>query len=555
MAPPSISEMFSDATGDVDRVEKFDLYKAELNKALGAPSPFGMPPEQRRIQKAIENAHITRTRNGGAPADFQLNKAMSGELIDSISRELGGGGFLGKDLDLAGPGSTGGLHAYDLLAPSLKLVPRQTPLRNRIARTRGMGTAHEFKRITGYSNARVGGVPNVYPGITETGTTGPWGGLDLIRGPRISYAGDRVSVPFCSFSISDTVSWDAQFSGQGYEDLRQFSSTSALWSAFLAEEQMLLGNRGTASGFSGAVGTPGTVTVTSPAAATGQTAVSGAGANVYVSITATTLWGETALSAVGNSAVSAGDVVVASWGQVPGATGYNVFIGTGSSAPATSATWLVATTAGNSVTIQGALPTSGRAASTVNAADTPTAYDVGYDGILSYVLDPDRSGYLNYLNGPLTSDAPFQDAFAQMYQNNAASPETILANGSDRRTLSDLLTSSNSSSYRIVIESTDAGNNGTVGALVSAVQNGVTGDMVELLVHRFMPRGVMPLITWNLPVPDSNVANAWAVVNVQDVMGVAWPQIQFTYDFSVYWRGTFCSYAPAWSGAIAGITA
>lgn len=547
MAPPTVNQLF-DENEPAQLADKFQLYKSELDKAHDSPTPFGMSPEQRRVHKAVEGARIGSGQ--------QLNKAMSGELADSISQGLGlSRSFLGKDLDLAGPGSTGGLHAYDLEAPAKLLVPRKTPLRNRIARTRGVGTAHEFKRITSYSNDRLkGGVGPLYPGITESGTTS-WGSLDLIRGPKISYAGDHISVPFCSFGVSDTVSWDAQFSGQGYEDLRQFSSSSALWSAMLAEESMILGNRGTASGFTGAVATPGTVTVTTPVAGGSQTAVTGAGANVYVSITATTLWGETALSAVGNSAFTSGDVVVASWAQVPGATGYNVFVGTGSSGPATSATWLATVTAGNSVTLQGALPTSGRTASDVNASDTPTANAVGYDGILAYVLDPTQSGYINYLNGPLTSDAPFQDAFAAMYSANQASPQTIIANGNDRRTLSDLLTSSSSASYRIEINSGPDGNNGTVGALVSAVQNGVTGDMVELLVHPFLPRGTMPIVTWELPVPDSNISNCWAVVNVQDVMGVAWPQIQFTYDYSIYWRGTFCSYAPAWSGVIGGITA
>ncbi|GAC1536195.1 MAG: hypothetical protein NVS3B1_30320 [Marmoricola sp.] len=45
----------------------------------------------------------------------------------------------------------------------------------------------------------------------------------------------------------------------------------------------------------------------------------------------------------------------------------------------------------------------------------------------------------------------------------------------------------------------------------------------------------------------------WAVVNVQDYMGVQWPVSQFSYDFSSYWLGTFLCYAPAWNASITGI--
>ena len=34
---------------------------------------------------------------------------------------------------------------------------------------------------------------------------------------------------------------------------------------------------------------------------------------------------------------------------------------------------------------------------------------------------------------------------------------------------------------------------------------------------------------------------------------INWPVIQFTYDISSYWFGALVHYAPAWSGAIAGI--
>ena len=46
-----------------------------------------------------------------------------------------------------------GLQAYDLEGPSKKLYPVLTPLRNRIPRMPGFGTAVNWKQITGINSA------------------------------------------------------------------------------------------------------------------------------------------------------------------------------------------------------------------------------------------------------------------------------------------------------------------------------------------------------------------------------------------------------------------
>lgn len=540
---PPASDLFADATSPIDVATKFESYKSSLTKALDNPLPGGLRGEDARVHKAVQR---------GAAA---LNKSLSPSAVESVRQSLATT-MLNKDLDLAGPGSTGGLHLYDLEAPAKELVPRNTPLRNRLARTQGVGIAHEFKRILGFTGAQTGGLPLIHPGQAETDET-TWGSLSLRRGQKISYAGDDIVVPFRKYSISDTVSWDAQYAGTGFQSLQALSATSTLYSAMLLEERMLLAGLGTASGFLGSLATPSAPTVTTPAAGAGQTAVTGVTGsnNVYVVICANTMWGSSALSSVGNSAFTTGDIITATWAQVPGATSYSVFIGQGSSAPATSAMWLAGSTPGNSLTVQGALVTSGTSASAAAAAATPTGYSAGYDGIIPILMDSDQSGSVTYLNGPLTSVDPFQSALSDMFDANQANPETILMNGHDRLTLSNLLTSQSSASYRIMIDNGPDGSNGSVGALATAVQNGVTGALLSLEVHPYMPRGVAPIMSWHLPIPDSNVSNCWEVVNVQDVLGVAWPSIQFSFDYSVYWVGTFVGMAPAWSGIVAGITA
>jgi hypothetical protein len=89
--------------------------------------------------------------------------------------------------------------------------------------------------------------------------------------------------------------------------------------------------------------------------------------------------------------------------------------------------------------------------------------------------------------------------------------------------------------------------------VVAGIANQVTGKMVDLGVHPYMPKGASIIRSRTLPVPESEVSATSEVVNVQDYMAVDWPVIQFTYDASTYMFGTFVHYAPGWSGALLGL--
>ena len=93
----------------------------------------------------------------------------------------------------------------------------------------------------------------------------------------------------------------------------------------------------------------------------------------------------------------------------------------------------------------------------------------------------------------------------------------------------------------------------TVGDVVTSLWNEVTGKRINFTVHPWLAQGNVPIISWSLPIPDSEVSNTFEVHNVQDYMAIDWPVIQHTYDTSTYWFGALVSYAPAWSGCIQGI--
>jgi hypothetical protein len=539
--------------------ERHEEYTAELSKSLSAPRAFN-----------------GETLGSSSDATAQLealvsNKSLSPDAVASLNNALaaqrGAMGDINKEITLTSPLSTS-FAAFDLEAPAKLLTPRPTPLRNKLPRKKGIGTSHRVKRVLGYTGTGTGGVGNTWPGILQTtqnnfapGAANP---LYLERGPQISYAADDLVLPYNSYSLSDQVSFDANFSGMGYQDLRQLSSTSTLYATMLMEERMLLMARGTASGYAGALSAP-TFALASPVAGAGQTAL--AATTYYVNVTADagisgSGFGESILGTEASTAVAAGDVLTITVSTaVAGALGYNIYVGTTTGAAnlkyqgtlkGTGTFTIQGATATNLTGNNAAFTTSGAAASRATA-DT-SAYSTGYDGILPTVLGS-NSGYNNSINTTFSTSNPgveYQVVFYNLYNNVKADPDEILINGADRKQLSDSIKNGSTANYRLNLTQTEAGDY-VGGATIGALYNEITGKMVPLTVHPWLPQGVSPVLSYTLPIPDTEVSDVWSVINVQDYMGIQWPVVQFTYDFSTYFRGTFFCYAPAWNGAVSGI--
>ena len=100
----------------------------------------------------------------------------------------------------------------------------------------------------------------------------------------------------------------------------------------------------------------------------------------------------------------------------------------------------------------------------------------------------------------------------------------------------------------------DETGNAVIGSVITAIQNEVTGKVVPMTVHPWLPQGNVAILSYTLPIPDTQVSNVWTAMNVQDYTGINWPVNQFAYETSSYWYGTFLCYAPAWNGSITGIT-
>jgi len=549
---PRAKDLFGDAA-PIEAANRMEEYTEVLGKALSHGSSVpGMAPVADPVA-AIESLVANKSLTGDALAGLNSALASQRTAMQDIQ----------KDISLTSPLSTS-FAAFDLEAPAKLLTPRPTPLRNRIPRKKGVGTSHRVKRILGYTGTGTGGVGNTWPGITESTTTA-FGSINYERGPKIAYAADDLILPYNSYSLSDSVSFDANFSGMGYKDLRQLSSTSTLYATMLMEERMMLMARGTASGYAGALSAP-TFTKGAATAATGQTAI--AATTYYINVTADagisgSGFGESIIGTETSQTTTSGQVLTVTVSTpVAGALGYNIYVGTTTGNANLKYQGTLKGT--GTFTIQGAasiqrtgntapLTTTGAAASRA-AADT-SAYATGYDGILPTVLGA-NSGYNNAINTTFSTSNPgaeYQTVFASLYDAVKADPDLVLLNGNDRKQLSDAIKSGSTANYRLNI--TNPGENGgnTYGSIVTGLQNEVTGKAVDLEVHPWLPQGVSPVLSFTLPIPDTEVSDVWANFMVQDYMGIQWPVTQFAYEFSTYFRGTFFCTAPAWNGAVSGI--
>ena len=474
---------------------------------------------------------------------------------------------MGKTVSLTSPLSTG-LVPYDLVAPSRLIYPVYSPLRNKLPRVQGQGTSRKVKVFTGVSGSHTGGssvyrwsIPEFPGGGGLASTNWP----NQLPGVGTQNAVD-VSIPYKFFGITEALSWLAQFSGQGFEDVSALVNLILLQEAMLAEEHALL--QASNQNFV----TPSNPSLAARAAATGETALSGVTTNVFVKVTAVSFFGETVAQASGASVGwSAGQVVDVTISPVAGAASYNIYVTTGTAA---GTYFLMASgVGGHKYTLQGALPTGGTQPPT---ADSGTGSSNDYDGLFN-ILDGRTSsgtypasgfsaGYINQSVTSTLTNAVLFDMFAGLWDNSSslntstsggfrADPAELIGEGLDfSNYASNVLSQAagGQQSYQLRIDQDEVGSIRT-GAAISQIQNPITRSMVSLVTHPYLQQGNVLALTYNLPQSFSNVSNAWEVTNVQDYISISWPVIDVTFRYSLFLYGALVGIAPQFSGRLGGI--
>jgi hypothetical protein len=550
-------ENLKKALGDsiARRDSKADAFvpKMGIVKGAGTGSGSARANLERLAEKfSVITKGLSDTEQAAVSADLDSLRSM---VVD-------------KDITVASPGN---LHPYDLEAPAKILVPRFTPLRNELSRQKGQGTAREYRRILGYTNAGMGGIADQTPFFNSESDSGTptFGVLALRRGQKIAYAMDIKTANYMEMSLSDLVSWKAQFTNLGFEDTRSLSQMALLWAHLLGEEKAMLWGRGAAgSGYEGAVAAP---VMGAPVNLT-DTNSTLAPATYFVRLTSNTGQGQSLPNAEQSIVVTAGHSVNIPLTTEPtGAINYGVYMSTttgtetfqgfftpGNVVPGGTTATQAGITLQNYV-LGGAVVPGADTSSNVNA----------YDGFLSVLSDPAQANYVKRVNAPLYStalgvgaantsvgDKPFQDAFAAMFATVYADPDEVWLAAPASRELADFLRAAQgtTAAYRIQMEMNAQGN-ATIGSTVTGLLNesSPTRKVVDLRIHPYMLAGASFIRSRTLPIPDSNIGDTSVVTEVQGYMAVDWPEIQFTYDASTYWYGTLVHYAPKWNACLLGI--
>jgi len=468
-----------------------------------------------------------------------INTEQLMQRLQSMQQDMANG--LQKDFTLTSPLSTG-LVPFDLVAPAKLIYPVYSPIRNKIPRTPGMGTSRKGKRITGIDGSN-GVFSNMFLADLPGGNFGTFNYPTAMS----NITADDKDFPYAYYGLGNNASLLSILAGRGYQDIESLTTQVLLQSMFLQEEGQMLFSRRTA-----ALAVPGTPTVTDHVpSATGTAFNSGGAKYVFVKITALSGIGETTASATaGTVQITAGNNLLVSWTEVPGAVAYRVYVSdnTANSDPGDGSRFLYATVGQVTNVEIGSRVTSGTTAPVSNT----TQQTNGYDGIFANVA---AGGDYTQLKAGFTTGAPeIQKAFERVYNSIKADPDEIWLSGSDRLRLSMKLVEdqSNTSAYRLSIMSNERGSM-TGGVVVTALYNSVTGKEVPLTVHPWIPQGNVLGLSYQFPFPVNDTPNIWEMVMVQDYLGLAFPQIDLARRFAIIAYGGMACWSQAFNFWIGGV--
>ena len=554
LSTPTVDQLFGGLPAS-QRLARFEAYKSsmseKINENLALKAAGGL--------NFSKTEGVIKTATPATTAINALTKAgASEETIALFSKSVeadvakNSGPWSNTNPLSYDPGNVG-FTPFDLQDSIEFLVPVMTPLRNSIPRRKAQGQAVQIRQITGYSNSRTGGVPNLNTFFNSATNTSTYNGITLNRPNTISYSADALVVPFVENGISDSVEYQAQFAAQGFTDLRQLSNTAAIYSHMLGEENNILNSTSAVLPVAG-------VTATT---AGGGTAT-GLPAGTYTPlVTISSSFGESEALTGESTTVTAGESITVALNSVPvGAVALNVYV-TVSGIHYVGRT--TSTASGSSPVLFAVTPTL---PSTSADNGSSPAYQfggtplgtTGYTGMISTLLGngstPAAAGYVKAVNGPLGTGAPFGEIntmLVEMWETNRAQPGTLYTSGRIQAALlAEIQQQGSATSYRANYMTGDDGI--IVGGAVTGITSPVGGPALNIVAHPFIPEGVVIAHSTTLPSPVSGVPGTATIDNVVDLTTIEWPQIGMSWDLSTYQYGSFVFHTPGFDGILTGIT-
>lgn len=476
------------------------------------------------------------------------------------------------------PGSpTTGLQSYDLEAPAKMLYPVLTPLRNMIPRVGGgVGTATNWRTVTGINTT------GVSAGVSE----GQRGGV-------IQQTTADKTAAYRGLGLENSVTFEADYASQGFEDLKALSVQQTLESLMIQEELTDLG--GNTSLALGIAPTPSLATSTtggSLAALTYAVRVfaltltgwknASVANGIRGQVTRTNADGTTDVFGGGSSGGStaatqattgATSTVSATVAPVAGAFAYAWYMGNNAS-PGTER--LAAITTINSVVLT-VLPTVTQLASAVpNGASDNSTNALVYDGILTQISTPASGSYIKIMatgtagtGTPLTSGGDggvteIDVALQSFWDNWRLSPECIWVSADVQRSLRKLIMTAGSTAaqrfnFAVGPDGKIMGGSMALSYLnpfgMPAGQEYAQGTELPVRLHPDLPSGTILFTTSKLPYKLNNVANILQKKTRREYYQTEWPITTRRYDYGVYFDGVLQNYFTPAFGIIANIGA
>jgi hypothetical protein len=477
-----------------------------------------------------------------------------------------------------------GLSYYDLRGPALNLFPTVTPLRNSIARNSraNPGDALHYKAIF----ATIGsGFP--YMGWVPEGH----------RAASMSYTAIPKTVPYATLGEEDSLTDEAKFAAEGFEDESAMVQLRLLLKMFVKEEAAILGGNSSLT-----LSAPGTIT----SAATGSgatlpaltysaycvaltqegyqnaTAPSGVGVTpVIVGVCPTAIsitgndgstftlnGGSSALSANKTQAVTLGQTLSLQVPVVRGAVAYAWFVG------AAGLEYLQAITTISSVTFASPILATGQLAASITG-DHSNNGATAFDGLLTTAFNSANNAY--YYAMPLGTAGvgtgltasghggivEIDTMLISMWNTYKVGVTVIYVNAQELNNITaKVLTNSSAPLLRYDVPAGGEGGSVeyklTAGGVVAFYFNPFTasgGERIPIKIHPNLAPGTIlgyceRLPAWYVSNETPMVAE---ILTRTDYTNEVWPRTNRVQYYGVYAQETLAVYAPFACGTITNI--
>lgn len=464
---------------------------------------------------------------------------------------------LAKSAFMAGPSGPGlqkagfniaeNLQGINLEAPSKKLFPVYSPLRNKIARVKAPvgANATQWRQIDAINAS------NLWPGAAEN-----------TRNPALTTTVTSKTASFVTMGHDDYVGFEALARSKGFEDLRAVAALNLLYACMISEEKCLLG--GTAADIGRPTGMVGDGTATGGTLSNSTAydwAVSALVLRGYdkgvTGNNGTDADGETDALKVDTSTGVSGTAIDATCAARKGAVAYNWYIGADGGTLYYAATTTVPHY--KFLALVGSGNTKNTADQTGNAAE--------YDGLINSIEQNASPAalFVDKADTTLTSDSAggiteIDAILKAMWDNYRLGPSEILVNSQQAMDITKKIGASSNLAYRIMLQ--DGQRNVVGGMYVGSYLNKFASSFAEgfpndvpIKIHPNMPPSTILFPVYSLPYPNNQVPNVWEVETLQEYTQYEWALSQRKYEFGIYWQSVLKSYFPKAQAAIVGVKA